>query len=203
MIKNIIFDFGDIFINLDKEATYREMAKLGVSKITPQMIQVYQEYEKGLMETADFINYFSSSFPISKNDLVFAWNAILLDFPENRLEFLQELAHSEKYRLFLLSNTNDLHITSVKNSVGIPFYTEFKNCFEQFYLSHEINLRKPDKEIYEFVLETNQLKPEETLFIDDLKENTDAAKMLGIHVWNLNPTTENITELFKKNSHLF
>ena len=203
MIKNIIFDFGDIFINLDKEATYREMAKLGVSKITPQMIQVYQEYEKGLMETADFINYFSSSFLISKNDLVFAWNAILLDFPENRLEFLQEIAHSEKFRLFLLSNTNDLHITSVKNSVGIPFYTEFKNCFEQFYLSHEINLRKPDKEIYEFVLETNQLKPEETLFIDDLKENTDAAKMLGIHVWNLNPTTENIAELFKKNSHLF
>ena len=70
MIKNIIFDFGDIFINLDKEATYRKMTKLGVSKITPQMIQVYQEYEKGLMETADFISYFSSSFPISKNDLL-------------------------------------------------------------------------------------------------------------------------------------
>ncbi|PQJ73991.1 HAD-IA family hydrolase [Polaribacter gangjinensis] len=203
MIKNIIFDFGDIFINLDKEATYRKMTKLGVSKITPQMIQVYQEYEKGLMETADFISYFSSSFSISKNDLLFAWNAVLLDFPENRLRFLQEIAFSEKYRLFLLSNTNDLHITSVKNSVGIPFFTDFKNCFEQFYLSHEINLRKPDKEIYEFVLDSNQLKPEETLFVDDLKENTDAAKMLGIHVWNLNPTTENVTELFEKQSHLF
>jgi FMN phosphatase YigB (HAD superfamily) len=203
MIKNIIFDFGDIFINLDKEATYREMAKLGVSKITPQMIQVYQEYEKGLMETSDFINYFSSSFPILNKDLIFAWNAVLLDFPENRLRFLQEIAHSEKYRLFLLSNTNDLHITSVKNSVGIPFFTEFKNCFEQFYLSHEINLRKPDKEIYEFVLNLNQLIPEETLFVDDLKENTDAARSLGIHVWNLNPTTDNVTELFQKNSHLF
>jgi glucose-1-phosphatase len=203
MIKNIIFDFGDIFINLDKEATYREMAKLGVSKITPKMIQVYQEYEKGLMETSDFINYFSSSFPILNNDLIFAWNAILLDFPENRLRFLQEIAHSEKYRLFLLSNTNDLHIASVKNSVGIPFFTEFKNCFEQFYLSHEINLRKPDKEIYEFVLNLNQLIPEETLFVDDLKENTDAARSLGIHVWNLNPTIDNVTELFRKNSHLF
>jgi glucose-1-phosphatase len=203
MIKNIIFDFGDIFINLDKEATYREMAKLGVSKITPKMIQVYQEYEKGLMETSDFINYFSSSFPILNNDLIFAWNAILLDFPENRLRFLQEIAHSEKYRLFLLSNTNDLHIASVKNSVGIPFFTEFKNCFEQFYLSHEINLRKPDKEIYDFVLNLNQLIPEETLFVDDLKENTDAARSLGIHVWNLNPTIDNVTELFRKNSHLF
>ena len=202
MIKNIIFDFGDIFINLDKEATYREMAKLGVSKITPQMIQVYQDYEKGLMETADFINYFSTSFPISKKDLVFAWNAVLLDFPENRLQFLKELAATKKYRLFLLSNTNDLHFTSVKNSVGIPFFTEFKNCFEQFYLSHEINLRKPDSEIYQFVLQSNQLKADETLFVDDLKENTDAAKSLGIHVWNLNPTTENVTELFEKQSHL-
>jgi putative hydrolase of the HAD superfamily len=82
MIKNIIFDFGDIFINLDKEATYREMARLGVSKITPEMIKVYHDYEKGLMETADFIAYFSSSFPISEEDLVFAWNAVLLDFPD-------------------------------------------------------------------------------------------------------------------------
>lgn len=203
MIKNIIFDFGDIFVNLDKEATYREMAKLGVSKITPEMIKVYQDYEKGLMETADFIDYFSSSFPISEVDLVFAWNAVLLDFPENRLFFLKKLAASGKYRLFLLSNTNDLHIESVKNSVGIPFFTEFKNCFEQFYLSHEINLRKPDTEIYEFVLKSNQLSPDETLFVDDLKENTDSAKLLGIHVWNLNPVTENVTELFEKNSLLF
>jgi putative hydrolase of the HAD superfamily len=164
---------------------------------------VYHDYEKGLMETADFIAYFSSSFPISEEDLVFAWNAVLLDFPENRLFFLKKLAASGKYRLFLLSNTNDLHIEFVKNSVGIPFFTEFKNCFEQFYLSHEINLRKPDPEIYEFVLQSNQLSPDETLFVDDLKENTDSAKLLGIHVWNLNPATENVTELFEKNSHLF
>jgi putative hydrolase of the HAD superfamily len=203
MIKNIIFDFGDIFINLDKEATYREMAKLGVEIITPEMIQMYHDYEKGLIETDFFIQYFIEKYAFSKSDLILAWNAVLLDFPENRLQFLKELAASKKHRLFLLSNTNDLHIESVKNSVGIPFFDEFKNCFEQFYLSHEINLRKPDSEIYQFVLQSNQLKAEETLFVDDLQENTDAAKLLGIEVWNLNPKEENVTELFTKKNYLF
>ncbi|MDP5107101.1 MAG: HAD family phosphatase, partial [Polaribacter sp.] len=151
MIKNIIFDFGDIFINLDKPATYRELAKLGVTKISEEMIGVYYQYEKGLMKTADFINFYHDKFGIEKTDLVNAWNAILLDFPQKRLDFLKELAASKKYRLFLLSNTNDLHIKWVQDSLGDEFYNEFKNCFEQFYLSHEIHFRKPDAEIYEFV----------------------------------------------------
>lgn len=203
MIKNIIFDFGDIFINLDKEATYREMAKLGVSNITPEMVKITQDYEKGLLKTVDFIKYFSTNFSISEENLIAAWNAVLLDFPKHSLQFLKELAASKKNRLFLLSNTNELHIEAVKKMIGTQFFNDFENCFEQFYLSHEINLRKPDKEIYEFVLHSNQLKAEETLFVDDVKENTDAAKLLGIHVWNLNPKTENITELFVKKADLF
>ncbi|SDR80082.1 putative hydrolase of the HAD superfamily [Polaribacter sp. KT25b] len=198
MIKNIIFDFGDIFINLDKPATYRKMAALGVTEITEEMIGVYHQYEKGLMTTANFINFYHDKFGIEKADLVNAWNAILLDFPKKRLDFLKELSASKKYRLFLLSNTNELHINWVKNSLGEVFYNEFKNCFEQFYLSHEINFRKPDKEIYEFVLNTNNLVADETLFVDDLKENTDSASTLGIKVWNLIPEKEEVTSLFDK-----
>jgi putative hydrolase of the HAD superfamily len=199
MIKNIVFDFGDIFINLDKPATYREMGKLGVTDITEEMMAVYYQYEKGLISTEDFINFYHDKFSIDKADLVFAWNAILLDFPQKRLDFLKELSASKKYRLFLLSNTNDLHIKSVQNSLGDKFYNEFKNCFEQFYLSHEINFRKPDTEIYEFVLNENNLIASETLFVDDLKENTDSANQLGIQVWNLIPGKEEVTELFIKN----
>jgi FMN phosphatase YigB (HAD superfamily) len=198
MIKNIIFDFGDIFINLDKAATYKEMAKLGVTAITEEMIGVYHQYEKGLMSTDDFINFYHDKFGIKKTDLVNAWNAILLDFPKRRLTFLKEIAASKKYRLFLLSNTNDLHIRWVEDSLGKEFYNEFKNSFEQFYLSHEINFRKPDLEIYEFVLNENNLIANETLFVDDLKENTDSASTLGIHVWNLIPEKEDVTELFAK-----
>ncbi|WP_298778636.1 HAD family phosphatase [uncultured Polaribacter sp.] len=199
MIKNIIFDFGDIFINLDKFATFNEMAKLGVTNITDEMIGMYHQYEKGLISTDNFINFFNGKFKIPKENLVFAWNAILLDFPQKRLNFLKELSASKKYRLFLLSNTNDLHIKRIQNSLGEKFYNEFKNCFERFYLSHEINFRKPDSEIYEYVLKENKLIADETLFVDDLKENTNTANKLGIHVWNLIPGEEDVTELFTKN----
>ena len=198
MIKNIIFDFGDIFINLDKQGTYKAMAILGVTEISKEMIAVYHTYEKGLMSTEDFIIFFQDKFNIPKVSLVAAWNAVLLDFPKRRLDFLKELATSKKYRLFLLSNTNDLHIKWVQNSLGDEFYNEFRNSFEQFYLSHEINFRKPDTDIYEFVLNENNLIAEETLFVDDLKENTDAANKLGIKTWNLIPGKEDVMELFTK-----
>ena len=202
MIKNIIFDFGDIFINLDKQGTYKAMATLGVTEITQEMMEVYHQYEKGLMTTDAFIGFFYEKFNIPKTDLIKAWNAVLLDFPQRRLDFLTELAQSQKYRLFLLSNTNDLHIKWVQGSLGDEFYSKFKNAFEQFYLSHEINFRKPDVEIYEFVLNENDLIAEETLFVDDLKENTDSADTLGIKTWNLTPKKEDVTELFIKNKFL-
>ncbi|WP_299064129.1 HAD family phosphatase [uncultured Polaribacter sp.] len=203
MIRNIIFDFGDIFINLDKPATIREMAKLGVSEISDEMIAVYHQYEKGLISTEQFVHFYHDTFKIDKNDLIFAWNAVLLDFPKKRLEFLKQLAASKKYRLFLLSNTNDLHIKSIQNSLGNQFYNQFKSCFEQFYLSHEIHFRKPDSEIYEFVINQNNLKASETLFVDDLKENTVAANTLGIKTWNLIPGKEDVTTLFEKKDLLF
>ena len=93
-------------------------------------------------------------------------------------------------------NTNDLHISWIKKNWGLELYNDFKNCFEQFYLSHEIHFRKPNPDIYDFVLTNNQLKVHETFFIDDTKENTDAASKLGIHVWNLNPKNEDVTQLF-------
>ncbi len=202
MIKNIIFDFGDIFINLDKQATYKEMAKLGVTDISKEMIEVYHQYEKGLISTKEFVDFYYQKFDIKKEDLVRSWNAILLDFPKERFVFLKELAASKKYRLFLLSNTNSLHISWIQNDWGMELYNEFKNCFEQFYVSHEINLRKPDANIYKFVLNENNLIAEETLFVDDLKENTDVAKLLGVHVWNLIPDKEDVVDLLNRKEFL-
>ena len=163
------------------------------------MITVYHQYEKGLISTDEFVNFYHQKFNISYESLKNAWNAILLDFPETRLAFLKELAESKKYRLFLLSNTNDLHISWIQDNWGMELYNEFKNYFEKFYLSHEINFRKPDNNIYEFVLRENKLVAEETLFVDDLEINTEAAKSLGINVWNLIPGKEDVVELFTKN----
>lgn len=202
MIKNIIFDFGDVFINLDKEATYRELYRLGVEEISEKMIQVYYDYEKGLISTDDFVDYFHNEFAIEKEDLVKAWNAILLDFPLKRLDFLKELTASNKYRLFLLSNTNDMHISWIQKDWGMDLYNEFKNCFEQFYLSHEIQMRKPNTDIYEFVLEENNLVPSETIFIDDTLENTETAEKLGIKTWTINRVEENIIHLLNREEFL-
>lgn len=203
MIKNIIFDFGDIFINLDKQATYRELKKLGVPHISDEMTIVARQYEKGIISTQEFTNFFSSQLGVSVSELIVAWNSILLNFPRERFLFLKELYESKKYRLFLLSNTNELHISWIQQNWGFNKYMEFKNCFEKFYLSHEIKLRKPNKEIYEFALKENNLIAEETLFIDDLEENTAAASALGVHVWNLIPNQEDVSQLFIKKQYLF
>ena len=199
MIKNIVFDFGDIFINLDKKLFAEELQKIHISQESEEMLPILQQYEMGLVSTDKFLTFFEERLHVSQDKLKRAWNSILLDFPKERLRFIQNLSESKKYRLFLLSNTNDLHISWIQQNWGMEQYNAFKICFEQFYLSHEINLRKPNNNIYEFVLTSNDLEPKETLFIDDTKENTDAAKALGIHIWNLKPGKEDVLELLTKN----
>lgn len=196
MIKNIILDFGDVFINLDKPAIAREMIKFGFSGITPELSLLFLAYEKGALDSKKFLEQVSGYFPDAKeHDLIYAWNAILQDFPDERLTFLEKLAEENQHRLFLLSNTNELHIECVKQQMGMEKFNRFKNAFEVFYLSYEMGMSKPDAEIFEFVLQENNLTPSETLFVDDTKENTDAAAELGIHTWNLLVGQEDITQL--------
>ncbi|TLF44009.1 HAD family hydrolase [Maribacter aurantiacus] len=199
MIKNIIFDFGDIFINLDKPAVFKKMAAFGYTEYTDALDLLCKEYEMGLMSSEDFLAGLKEMYPeATETDLVDAWNSILLDFPEHRLAFIENLKAQESHRLFLLSNTNDLHIEYVKKTMGQDRFDRFKNCFEGFYLSQQIKMRKPNNDIYEHVLNENSLIPEETLFIDDTKANTDSAVKLGIRCWNLQVGKEDITELNKE-----
>ncbi len=202
MIKNIIFDFGDVFLNLDKTATLKELSKLGDFPIPSRIQEINNLYEIGKISTTEFLENYQKMFPnASTQNLIEAWNAILLDFPKYRLDFLQDLALKQDYKLILLSNTNELHINWVKENIS--FYETFKSCFDSFYLSHEIHLRKPNSDIFEFVLEQHKITTNHTIFIDDTKENTDSAAKLGIHTWNNNPKTEDITNLFTIKSDLF
>lgn len=196
MIKNIIFDFGDIFINLDKQAPFKEMAKFGYTTVTPIFERLAQSYEMGLLETDTFLDELNTLLPGAKTEQIKkAWNAIILDFPEYRLKFIEQMKADNKYRLFLLSNTNDLHIDKVKESMGIKRFNRFKDCFEVFYLSQEMKMRKPNADIYEFVLTQNSLVPKETFFVDDTKDNTDSATSLGLQCWNLRVGIEDIVQL--------
>ncbi|MDT7830642.1 HAD family phosphatase [Pricia sp. S334] len=197
MIKNIIFDFGDIFINLDKQVVHRELEKYGgIPELSPEILALNDTYEVGGISSEEFIEKLGEVFPESTSkEITRIWNSMLLDFPDERLHFIETLAKEGDYRLFLLSNTNALHIPHVETIMGSEKFNRFKNAFEKFYLSHEIKLRKPDAEIFEFVLGENGLKAEETFFIDDTKANTEAAEKLGIRSWHLQVGKEDIVEL--------
>ncbi|TDE42305.1 HAD family phosphatase [Flavobacterium rhamnosiphilum] len=197
MINTIIFDFGDIFINLDKEAPIVEFSKLGLKEWTEDLDELNLSFEKGKISELQFIEGFQKHMPkASIDEIRNAWNTILLDFPLYRLEFLQML--SQKYRLFLLSNTDSIHIDRFQHKAGITFYREFYQCFERVYFSFELGMRKPEAEIFNYLVKQHELTPKRTLFIDDKKENTDAALALGFQVWNLQVGKEDVVHLFDK-----
>ena len=199
MIKNNIFDFGDIFINLDKEIIFREMQRYGNPSMTPELIALSNAFEVGQISPETFIDGLHCYFPkTSSQEIIAIWNGMLLDFPEYRLEFIEKLAKEKEYRLFLLSNTNALHIPEVVKIMGDSKFQRFKNSFEQFYLSHEIHLRKPNADSYEFVLDKNALDPIETFFVDDTIENTKSANKLGIKTWHLIVGQEDIIQIKSK-----
>jgi len=197
MINTIIFDFGDIFINLDKQATVEGLKKLGLKEWNEDLNQLNLQFEKGEIPQEEFLLGIQKHIPnASFVEILEAWNAILLDFPLYRLEFLQKL--SKKYRLFLLSNTDSIHIETFEQETGISFYSDFYQCFEKVYFSFEIGMRKPDAEIFNYLIQKHELSVKNTLFVDDKKENTDAALSLGFHVWNLQVGQEDVINLFEK-----
>lgn len=202
MIKAIIFDFGDVFLNLDKAATGRKLKEMNIEEL-PENIHTYnRDYEQGLVTSDEIASYYKTHFPeLTHENFLDSWNAILLDLPEYRLKFIEKLAQQKNYRLILLSNTNANHIEHIK--AHVPHYDAFKNCFDAFYLSHEIGLRKPDPAIFKFVLDKNNLQAEECLFIDDTLEHIESAKNLGFHTWNLEPTREDVIDLFTTKNELF
>ena len=195
MIDTIIFDFGDIFINLDKEATPLALKKLGLKEWNSNLDALNLDFEKGKISETEFILGFQNYIPnASIHQIREAWNAILLDFPLYRLEFLQML--SQKYRLFLLSNTDSIHIERFQHKAGISFYRDFYQCFEKVYFSFELGMRKPDPAIFEFLIKEHNLLPKNTLFVDDNLQNIESAEKLGLQVWHLQKGEEDVIDLF-------
>lgn len=203
MIKTLIFDFGNVFINLDIENALKKTFEiLNITEFSEEIIAFNSFYEQGLISTDEFLEFYSENFPkLSKNELIDIWNLILKDFPKYRLDFIKELKASSQFKLILLSNTNEIHINWIKENIS--FYENFKNCFDAFYLSQEINLRKPNNDIFEFILKENTLKANECLFIDDNKDNIETANNLNFKTWHINPGTEDVITLFKTKNNLF
>jgi len=197
MIDTIIFDFGDVFINLNKEAQVEAFKKLGISSPKEELVEMNDLFEKGKISEFEFLKGFLKFIPNSSvEEIRDAWNTIIAEFPLYRLEFLQLL--SSKYRLFLLTNTDEIHINRFEENVGVSFFSDFYQCFEKVYYSYEMGMRKPDLGIYRYIVNKHELSPKRTLFVDDKKVNTDAASSVGFHVWNLQVGQEDVVDLFKQ-----
>lgn len=195
MINSIIFDFGDVFINLEKEKSIEEFKKLGLEGPNEELLVQNDLFEKGQITDIQFVESFHKFIPkASIEEITKAWNSVIGDFPLYRLEFLQLL--SNKYRLFLLTNTDSIHINQFEHKVGMSFYSDFYRCFEKVYYSYEMGMRKPQPEIFTTILHKHDLSPKRTLFVDDKKDNTDVAESLGLHVWNLQVGSEDVVNLF-------
>ncbi|HEU4495540.1 MAG TPA: HAD family phosphatase [Flavobacterium sp.] len=197
MINTIIFDFGDVFINLDFGAMQDAMKSLGLKEWNEDLEKLNIKFEKGKIKEEEFLKGFQKHVPqASIEDIKGAWNKVLSDFPLYRLEFLQNLSHS--YRLFLLSNTDPIHIERFENMAGQSFSRDFYQCFEKVYFSFEIGHRKPEPEAFTYIISKHELSAKRTLFVDDRKANTDVAESLGMQVWNLKAGEEDVADLFDK-----
>ena len=205
-IKNIIFDFGGVILNIDYQLTVEAFKEIGFDNFEnvfskASQNQLFDNLEIGLINPQEFRDGIRkiSKRNFSDERIDYAWNKIILDLPEKRILLLKEL--KTKYRTYLLSNTNKIHYDLYITYLQKYGYKDFNEIFEKAYFSHEIKMRKPNKEIFEFVLAEQQLIPEETLFIDDSIQHINSAKNSGILTYHLT-NNEDITDLFDKEFRL-
>ncbi|MCP9751240.1 HAD family phosphatase [Ferruginibacter sp. HRS2-29] len=191
--KNILFDLGGVLLNINYHNTQQAFKDLGFHDFEEMYTQytadaLFDDLETGKVSADEFYDKIMEKRGegITRPQVTFAWNNMLLDFRESSLGFLEKL--SERYKLFLLSNTNEIHLDAfeeiLKRQVGLESLDKF---FSKAYYSHRVKLRKPNRDIFEFVLADAGIKAEETLFIDDSWNNIEAAKKLGFKTHLLLP----------------
>ena len=183
--KAVIFDLGGVLLNIDYRLTIAAFNELGVKNADlfySKKIQnpIFDKIEVGAINPKEFLDALQKECKNASIEQVEnAWNSILLDLPENRLDCIKKLKNN--YKIFLLSNTNEIHIKAFRKKIGEKQWEAFSSLFDKMYLSHQIGFRKPGKEAFQIILEENKIKPNEVFFIDDSPQHIEAAKKLGIH----------------------
>jgi putative hydrolase of the HAD superfamily len=196
-IKNIIFDLGGVVLNLDQGKTLRAFKRLGLDldEVNHEH-PLFIDFETGKIDEAYFLQ---SLFTLLKGNASIeqiknAWNAMLLELPKPRVDYI--IALKKNYRLFMLSNTNSTHIEAVYAEHG---HEVFKQMFDRQFLSFEMGTRKPMLSIYQQALTEASLKASETVFIDDSKLNIKGAQQAGLHtIWAQEPVDAWLTQALKE-----
>jgi HAD superfamily hydrolase (TIGR01509 family) len=190
-IKNILFDLGAVLIDIDYHKVAAAFANLGIKNFELQFSQLnasslFEDLETGKISEAEFHKAIQqqTGMPLESALINNAWNAILLDFRKESMACLSSLKN--QYQLYLLSNTNAIHLTKVNEiaskQLGVKVLDEY---FHKAYYSHVIGLRKPHKEAFQFVLDDANINPEETFFIDDTLPNIETANQMGFKTHHL------------------
>lgn len=198
-IKNIIFDLGGVIINVDYARTVAAFNDLGVrnfSKVVAQKKQLFYDFEMGKIAAANFRKELSDALEISEDDEAFdkAWTAMLLEIPIAKLNFIRTLR--EKYEVYLFSNIDEIQLKGIFSKCQKEHgFDNFDAFFDKEYYSYRFKMRKPDLEAFLAILAENNLKAEETLFIDDSLYNVESARKAGLHAIHLGDN-ESIYELF-------
>ncbi|MGB4400785.1 MAG: HAD family phosphatase [Daejeonella sp.] len=187
-IKNIIFDYGNVIFRIDFKRTQHSFTELGIENVERFFAHtghdpLFDEFEQGLISSQQFrdgIRRITEKPDLSDEKIDLAWNTLLIGVPEGTHELL--LKAKKKYRTFLLSNNNEIHykwiMEYLKNEFHLPSNEVF---FEKDYYSHLMKMRKPNPDIFQFVLDAHNLDPAETLFIDDSPQHIKTAVGLGLH----------------------
>ena len=197
-IDNIIFDLGNVILNIDYQNTIDAFEKIGVPDASifyskSSQLNIFNQLETGRISKQNFILEIQKFVPkASASQIINAWNAILQDLPNERIEILKDI--KDKFSIFLLSNTNTIHIEKIIDKLGEKKYEEFYNLFDKVYYSHEVKLRKPNADIFKLVIKENCLSIKNTLFIDDSIQHIESAKKIGLKTYHLdgNETLESI-----------
>lgn len=200
-IDNLIFDLGGVILEIDLNLIKSGFINLGFEDLASnfelfKQNRIFEKLEKGEIKPQVFRNEIRKACPKPFSDKQFdeVWNSILLDYPKKNIKLLQEL--KTRYNTFLLSNTNAIHYKYYTNKLNKQFGIESLDLlFNKTYFSHISGKRKPDTEFFKQLLKENELKPERTLFIDDLEENILAAK--GLDIQTIHLTNFKLTKALK------
>jgi FMN phosphatase YigB (HAD superfamily) len=200
MAKHLLFDFGAVLIPIDQHKSYEAFEALGAKEELADQVETFAKMERGELSEDAFLGALQPYFlrtKIFKKDLATAWNALCYaPIPSENIDLLKRLKRD--YSLYLLSNTNSLHIQKIKKLSGRFSYAQFMKQFAMVFYSHEMGHRKPERTFYDKVLGDANLKAEDCFFIDDKKENIQMAADLGMETWHFNPEMDSILDLAKK-----
>ena len=182
----IIFDLGGVIIDIDYNKTADAFKALGLIDFDEKYTQaaqteLFDRFEIGEVSPFHFVNRLLDLLPqgCTANQVVHAWNAMILTIPKERLDWLTDLRKSRK--IVLLSNTNALHIDAVNRALTATMPgKKLTDFFDHVYLSHEMGMRKPSEDIFTAVCNDQGFEPTTTLFVDDTERHVLGARNAGL-----------------------